>query len=194
MKEQKKLKTKEFQYTLPERDEWEYYYDGMEAVGDRRFKIAKKYFEECLELKPGFIGGYEGLMAIAALTGKKKQEKQFCDLAYAAVRKKFPKWPRRLLWGKMENRPYMRVISHRAAMHHERKEYMEAEELYRLLLKLNPNDNQGVRYLIAGMFSEKMPQQVNDMFDEGNRKQNWDKLENMVTKENAIHKFWKKPK
>lgn len=181
-------------FILPKRDEWECYYDGMEAVSTGNFKVAKKLFKECLERKPGFVGGYEGFMAIAALTGNKAQESKFADLAYAAVKKKFPKWPRRMIWGEIENRPYMRVISHKAAMYHERKEYQEAEEMYRLLLRLNPNDNQGVRYLIADMFSGKTPQDVNDMFDEGNKKQNWDKLEKMVARENAIHKFWKPPR
>ncbi len=189
MKKMKKIK-----FTLPKRDEWECYYDGMEAVSDGNFKAARKLFQECLERKPGFVGGYEGLMAIAALTGKKAQEVEFSDLAYAAVKKKFPKWPRRMLWGEIENRPYMRVLSHKAAMHHERKEYKSAEEIYRLLLRLNPSDNQGVRYLIAAMFSGKMPQQVNDMFDEGNKKQNWDKLEKMVARENIAHKFWNLPR
>jgi len=36
--------------------------------------------------------------------------------------------------------------------------------------------------------------EINEMFDEGNEKQNWDKLENLVKKQNAKHKFWKEPK
>ena len=37
-------------------------------------------------------------------------------------------------------------------------------------------------------------QKVNDMFDEGNEKQNLDKLEKLVAGQNAKHKFWKEQK
>jgi hypothetical protein len=67
-------------------------------------------------------------------------------------------------------------------------------ELYKLLLKLNPGDNQGVRYVLAGLYAGIDGQKINKMFDEGNEKQDWSKLEKLVANQNKKHKFWVKPK
>jgi len=62
--------------------------------------------------------------------------------------------------------------------------------LYRLLLKLNPNDNQGIRYLLSALFRGLMPEDVDMMMEKGNRKQDWSELENLLIEENKKHKFW----
>ena len=97
-------------------------------------------------------------------------------------------------WGDMDNRAYMRAIQYRADLHLSEGEKDKAMELYRLLLKMNPNDNQGARYTIAGVYAGISGKEVNRMFDEGNEKQNWDKLEKMVAELNVEHKFWNEPK
>ena len=94
----------------------------------------------------------------------------------------------------MDNRAYMRAIQYRADLYADDGEKEKAIELYRLLLKMNPNDNQGARYVIAGLYAGISEEEINRMFDEGNEKQNWDKLENLAAKQNAKHKFWKEPK
>ena len=70
----------------------------------------------------------------------------------------------------------------------------KAEELYKFLLKLNPGDNQGVRYTLSGLYAGISGEEINDMFDEGNQKQNWDKLEKLVKIQNKKHHFWEEPK
>ena len=94
-------------------------------------------------------------------------------------------------WGDMDNRAYMRAIQYRADLYADEGEKDKAIELYRLLLRLNPNDNQGARYTISGVYAGISGAEINKMFDKGNAKQNWDKLENLVKEQNAKHKFWK---
>jgi len=134
----------------------------------------------------GFVHLYSALK-------DKKKTNEYIKKAYAETRIKFPSWPKRMEWGDMDNRAYMRAIQYRADLHADEEEKEKAIELYRLLLKMNPNDNQGARYTLAGLYAGISGQKVNDMFDEGNEKQNWDKLENLVAEQNAKHKFWKEP-
>ena len=78
-------------------------------------------------------------------------------------------------------------------MHWEDKEYEDTKKLFRLLLTLNPNDNQGIRYLLAGLHAGLTGDDVDALFDKGNKMQNWDEFERLIETQNAIHTFWKPP-
>jgi tetratricopeptide (TPR) repeat protein len=57
-------------------------------------------------------------------------------------------------WGLLETRPYMRALSGQASMLWELRRYDEAITIYREMLHLNPNDNQGVRYSLLQLLLE----------------------------------------
>ena len=40
------------------------------------------------------------------------------------------------------------------------------------------------------MFAGLTPQDIDEMFDEGNAKQDWSKLEKLVEEQNKKHYFW----
>jgi len=52
-------------------------------------------------------------------------------------------------WGMVETRPYMRARAGLAQCLWELGKHKEAIEHYRDMLRLNPNDNQGIRYILA---------------------------------------------
>lgn len=58
-------------------------------------------------------------------------------------------------WGLIETRPYMRAREGLADCLFARGEYEAAIEHYRAMLRLNPNDNQGVRYKLLRCLMEK---------------------------------------
>ena len=58
-------------------------------------------------------------------------------------------------WGVLETRPYMRARQGLALALWELGERSEAIEHYRQMLHLNPNDNQGIRYLLASALLEE---------------------------------------
>src|SRR3989344_545022 len=140
-----------------------------------------------------YIQTYVGLVSAHSAAGNKKMEEAI-KTAYEKTLKMFPKWPRRLEWGILENRAPMRAIQYMADWHWDNGQKEKAAELFRLLLRLNPNDNQGARYEIAALYAGLSGSDVNRMTDEGNEKQNWDEMENLVKEQNARHKFWKEPK
>lgn len=53
-------------------------------------------------------------------------------------------------WGFLETRPYMRARAGLAATLWQLGQHQEAIDHYREMLELNPNDNQGIRYALAG--------------------------------------------
>lgn len=97
-------------------------------------------------------------------------------------------------WGYMDNRAYLRAIQYRGDLYWDNGENEKAIELFRLLLKLNPNDNQGVRYEIAALYAGLTGVDANRMSDEGNQKQDWSEQENLLKIQNKKHKFWKEPR
>jgi len=58
-------------------------------------------------------------------------------------------------WGILETRPYMRARQGLALALWELGERSEAIEHYQQMLHLNPNDNQGIRYLLASALLEE---------------------------------------
>lgn len=172
------------------------YYDAMELLDGGRSgaKKAEKLLEKALEIDNENTQIYIGLAHIYGILKNKKKAEESIKRAYHETVKKFPTWPKEMLWSDMDNRAYMRAVQYRADLYADEGEKEKAIELYRLLLKLNPNDNQGVRYTLSGIYAGISGKEINKMFDEGNAKQSWDKLENLVKEQNAKHKFWKEPK
>ncbi|MGD0328498.1 MAG: hypothetical protein ABSB00_02160 [Minisyncoccia bacterium] len=172
------------------------YYDAMELVDSGKVgaKRAEKLLTKALELDQHSVQVHIGFAHVYGTLGDKVKAEDHIKKAYKETQKLFPSWPRRMEWGIMENRPYMRAIQYQADLYARTKVNEKAIELYRLLLKMNPNDNQGVRYTLSGVYAGISGQEINAMFDEGNEKQNWDALELLVKEQNAQHRFWKEPK
>jgi tetratricopeptide (TPR) repeat protein len=61
------------------------------------------------------------------------------------------KWPERMPWSWLENRHILRALFGYADMIWHDGQTQEALEIYRKILKMNPNDNQGVRYSILAL-------------------------------------------
>ncbi len=59
-----------------------------------------------------------------------------------------------MFWGVLETRPYMRARAGLAGCLRERGDSAAAADHYQALLQLNPDDNQGLRYLLASCLLE----------------------------------------
>jgi tetratricopeptide (TPR) repeat protein len=55
-------------------------------------------------------------------------------------------------WGLLETRPYMRALAGKANCLWRLKRWNEAIKTYQELLRLNPGDNQGIRYILVDLF------------------------------------------
>lgn len=182
-------------FNVTDRDKDELYYDAMECldIGKRGAKKAENTLLEALNMDVNYVQTYIGLAYVYGIGGKKKKAEEAIKKAYDLTVKEFPKWPKELLWGFLENRAYLRAIQYRADLYADENNKDKATKLYRLLLKLNPSDNQGVRYTLTGIYAGINGKEINQMFDEGNEKQDWSKLQKLVKTQNDKHHFWKEP-
>ncbi|MFH0969065.1 MAG: hypothetical protein V1804_00990 [Patescibacteria group bacterium] len=171
-------------------DKYEHYYDAMDSLNAGNVSRAKKLLKKALQLDVEFIDGYNGLAAAYEDEKNKKKARESADTAFKLTREKFLKWPKEMHWGELDNRPYLRAICNKAIYFHEEGKTDEAEKLYRLLLKLNPGDNQGVRYLLAALFAGKHPKITDKLMEKGNRLQDWSEIEKLLENQNKKHKFW----
>lgn len=172
---------------------WDYYYAAMELINEGNLPKAEKLLQKALTLDTSFVAGHVGMMALYQEDGYDEGVREFTNSGYAETLKRFKKWPNDMTWGVLENRQYLRAICYKAAQHHIDGENDEADKLYRLLLKFTPHDNQGVRYLLAGMYAGISPDKVDAMFDLCNKKQDLSALQKMLDKQNASHHFWNEP-
>lgn len=172
------------------------YYDAMELLNgnDGDAKKAEALLNKALDMDGHNVQTHIGFTHVYGIMKNKKKAEEHILKAYIETVRKFPTWPRRMAWGDIDNRAYMRAIQYRADLYADEGANRKAIELYRLLLKLNPNDNQGVRYTISGVYAGISGKKINAMMHRGNKKQNWDELHNLVKEQNAKHKFWKEPK
>jgi len=120
-------------------------YDAFDAVGRRRVILAR----QALEVSPDCADAYVILAESAA--GPARALPQY-EAAVAAGERaigaaRFADLAGQF-WGVLETRPYMRARLGLAQTLAELTRVDEAEQHYRALLRLNPNDNQGVRYLL----------------------------------------------
>jgi tetratricopeptide (TPR) repeat protein len=127
-------------------------YDAMEATGRLKIKLARRALavspdcaDACVLLGEASATPQEardwyrrGVDAGARAIGADK---------FAALQGEF--------WGHLETRPYMRARLALAQTLRELGYEEEALDHYRALLRLNPNDNQGARYLLLSALLEQ---------------------------------------
>ncbi len=160
----------------------DYYYDGCDWLESGNEKKAVYYFKKALEMDDEYVEAWNSL-GTAYWEDNFDKAKGYFQKAYELTLKRFKgEWPKELNWGILENRQYLRSINgFGLTLWRERKD-SEALEMFKLLLKLNPNDNQGARYLVADIYAGIKWGQVEE-------DQNTE--ERILEEQNEKHKFWK---
>lgn len=123
--------------------------EGMEYwwEGDRR--SALKYFRRALRLHPQH-GDANNHLGIASLDARKlKDAERHFRAAIDGGEGRIERDGARVPWAIIENRPYLRALGNLALVLAEQRKWPEALAIHQRLLDLNPDDNQGVRYLIG---------------------------------------------
>ena len=130
-------------------DMWEKGHD--EAAG----KMLQSIVAEC----PHHIDALHHLSLIYRAQGR-ETEAYICwqaavGIGLHALPQKFSWKTARLEWPWLENRPFLRAYHSLGVWNLDNARHDEAIEIFRRLLSVNPNDNQGVRYLLPHCWFEK---------------------------------------
>jgi len=117
---------------------------------------AKKLIKQALELDPNNADAYNYLASVEKDIEKAiKQYEKAIKAGEKTLGKKFFKEEKGYFWGMLETRPYMRAKAGLADCLYAKNEVDKAIEIYDEMLELNPNDNQGIRYLLSTLLLEK---------------------------------------
>jgi tetratricopeptide (TPR) repeat protein len=144
-------------------------YEAWNATGKRRVKLA----QEALEISPDCADAY---VLLAEETARSPEEalKLYEQGMQAGERALGPEAFHEAVghfWGMLETRPYMRARAGAAECLWATGKFDEAIFHYREMLRLNPGDNQGNRYMLARLLlkegkNEELGQLL-DQYDEG---------------------------
>lgn len=129
-------------------------FDAMENWGTPE---GLEFAKQSLALDPE---NSDALLLMSSTLDDLDAAKQMIEKAAASAERvlgpNFEKEYKEAFWGFVETRPFMRCLLSLAMNAEQRKEYGEAIKVYERMLKLNPNDNQGVRYVLLCLYlSEK---------------------------------------
>jgi tetratricopeptide (TPR) repeat protein len=123
--------------------------EGMEHwwAGDRRRAV--KSFRRALELDPQHADAHNHL-GIGNLEARKlNAAEQHFRAAIDGGQRHLERDGAEIHWGFTENRPYLRGLANLALVLAEQKKWAAALAIHKQMLQLNPNDNQGIRYMIG---------------------------------------------
>lgn len=175
------------------RNEHDYYYDAMEYINAGDENGAIRLLNKALEINQHSVEAYVGLSLAYRYKDNLKKSREYAEKALLETKRVFPSWPKLMIWGVLENRQYLRAIEFMAFAHWKDQELPSVEELFKLLLRLNPGDNQGVRFSLACFYAGLPPEAVDDLTEEGNKKQDWSAIDTLLEEQNKLHNFWSPP-
>lgn len=128
-------------------------FDGLLDGRERRVIGEKAYvagLERLILEEPDLIDAHAHLAYAWIDQGKPKKALDASLAGLARAHRLIPEgFAGRIEWGHLENRPYLRAM-HGAVLGYMRlRRHKEAAAVVERMLALNPNDNQGVRYLLG---------------------------------------------
>ena len=175
---------------------YDLYYDAMEMLQSEDMGDAiqaLQVLEQAYKLEPNLIDLQLGYIEAYNTLGIHASVRAHIELGFLMVTERFPKWPKRLEWGDIDNRGYLRIIQAKADWSWDQGDTEMAEDLYRLLLRLNPHDNQGVRYVLAALYAGLSGEELDTLWLQSNESQDFSRVETMLEKQNQKHHFWDPP-
>jgi tetratricopeptide (TPR) repeat protein len=123
--------------------------EGMEHWWAGHRREALSYFRRAVKIDPLHADAHNHL-GIASLDARKlKDAEQHFRAAVDGGGRRVERDGRLVPWPILENRPYLRALGNLALALAEQRKWAEALAIHQRMLELNPNDNQGVRYLIG---------------------------------------------
>lgn len=133
--------------------------EGWDAKIEGNHKYAKKCFQKIIfEVDPGyayeFVDSFNGLGNIAFEEGDLVRAKEYYQKAVELI-SNYNWQSKKIEWEIIENRPYLRALHGLCLVEWRNKNFKEAEGLAKLLLKICPNDNLGVRFIIDEIKQKK---------------------------------------
>ncbi|MGC9159724.1 MAG: tetratricopeptide repeat protein [Terracidiphilus sp.] len=126
-------------------------YDAMAAESEAE---ARKLVKRALQLDPDCV---DALVLLTSLDARSAKDaiaglQKAIDAGERSLGARFIKENKGHFWGILHTRPYMRALAETASLLRGEGLRSEAIAIYEKMLDLNPNDNQGVRDALLGLY------------------------------------------
>ncbi|HJX50446.1 MAG TPA: hypothetical protein VJ438_03215 [Candidatus Nanoarchaeia archaeon] len=171
----------------------DYFDEAMDYLEQDEEEKAIEYLNKALTFDENYIEAIEELGSIYFYKDIDKAEEYYKKSFELSKKKLGGRWPLKLEWGIWENRPYMRAIQGLALILWREYEIEEAKKLFKMLLDMNPWDNQGIRYCMAAIYKGLTWEDFGKIEDKCAQTGNYDPLDSMLTEQNKFYKFWRDP-
>ncbi len=122
---------------------------GMEHWWDGDRARACPLFRRALRSDPGHVDAHVHLGIAAFERGRKAVAEKHYLTALASGEKALVRDGKEVHWGQYENRPYLRALGNLGLVRRAQRRWKDALQIHERMLLLNPNDNQGARYLLC---------------------------------------------
>ncbi|MFU8813583.1 MAG: tetratricopeptide repeat protein, partial [Balneolaceae bacterium] len=147
------------------------YYDTLDRLETATDQEMEKAMKKLIKEDPDFLDPYLILHGIYQDNEQWKKADEILNEAYEHAIKtildKKGNWPDVLLWGFMENRHIIRTIFNKGVRLWDNGKTDEALDIFRKLLKSNPNDNVGVRDFILAIRMGISFEEYEERFNKG---------------------------
>ena len=125
---------------------------GIDLLEQGNEEEAGRYFFQSIEIDPSYADGYTHLGNIAWRKGDWKQAESLYHRAVEEAEPEVKDITKGSFWSNLETRPYMRGMHGLGLTAWKQNSFEDAIEIFKRMLELNPNDNQGVRYLLGPLY------------------------------------------
>ena len=127
---------------------------GLDLLDQGQEEEAGHCFFKSIEIDPTYADGYNHLGNIAWRKGDWNQAEGLYQKALEVAEPEVKGTPKGGFWGILETRPYMRAIHGLGLTAWKQGHLDQAIDIFNRMLKINPNDNQGVRYLMGPIYHQ----------------------------------------
>jgi tetratricopeptide (TPR) repeat protein len=133
---------------------------GWDALGSPEQNLggdtsaAEEYFRKALSYNPDLADAFNGLGTVFYRYQRFAEAEAMCRTALEKARADLGSDKPRAYtwWGDLQTRPYMRARHNLGLVFWRQGKYPDAIREFKELLRRNPHDNQGIRYLIGGLY------------------------------------------
>ena len=144
---------------FPEKeDNYDFFEVVDELLEEDKSGIAEKMLKLKIEEEPDEFNAYTLLWQVYSFQQRSDEALKWIEKGYktglSMLPKDFDPEKHRLRWGFLENRPFLRLVHALAFEYRNRNEFEKAKECAEFLINANPNDNQGVRIILAEIYMD----------------------------------------
>lgn len=132
---------------------FETYYEAADLFYMGELKEAQKELRNILNEDPYFLNGHSLLGDIESSWGNWNKAHKHYQKALEMGNRVIPdNFEGRIRWGFTENRPYLTSLHTMGLYYINEGNHEKATELFERLLEYNPDDNQGIRFIVGDLY------------------------------------------